>query len=263
MSLVLLIVLIALAAGTSLLFLSHRWLPALAAVQGAGFDHQLHLTLAIFGAAFLIVQIVLAILIWRFHKNKGSSGQGAYSQGRLSVELGAIVLTTGVFVGLGIKGGALSPLQPVHADSRALQVEVTGMQFQWYFRYPGRDGRFGIIRPELVDASVGNPLGLDRGDPAAKDDIVASQLVLPLNQPVEFLFRAQDVVHSFYVPAMRLQMSVVPGMTTHAALMPTQAGTFELVCNQLCGLGHYRMHGVVNVLPPEQYAKWLEQHKPK
>jgi cytochrome c oxidase subunit II len=263
MPLVLLIVLIALAAGTSLLFLSHRWLPLLAATQGAGFDHQLHLTLAIFGAAFLVVQIVLAILIWRFHRSKESSRHGAYPQGRLSVELGAIVLTTGIFVGLGIKGGALTPLQPIHADMRVLQVEVTGMQFQWYFRYPGSDGKFGITRPELVDASAGNPLGLDGNDPAAKDDIVASQLVLPLNQPVEFLFRAQDVVHSFYVPAMRLQMSVVPGMTTHAALTPTQAGTFELVCNQLCGLGHYRMHGIMNVLPQGQYAKWLEQHRLK
>src|SRR5262245_46322713 len=154
MPLLLLIVLLALAAGTSLLFLSHRWLPLLAADQGAGFDHQLHLTLAIFGAAFLIVQIALAILIWRFQRNKGSHGYGGPSQGRLSLEIGAILLTTAVFVGLGIKGGALTQPQPVRADSRALQVEVTGVQFQWYFRYPGPDGKFGITRPELVDASA-------------------------------------------------------------------------------------------------------------
>ena len=137
------------------------------------------------------------------------------------------------------------------------------MQFQWYYRYPGADGKFGQTKPDLIDASTGNPLGLDSSDPAAHDDIVAAQLILPVNRPVELVLKSQDVVHSFFLPSMRLQMNAVPGLTTHASFTPTQTGSFEVVCSQLCGIGHYRMHSSVNVLGDEQFEKWMASKERK
>lgn len=260
MPLLLFIAIIALTVVTVLLFLTRHWLPFLAASAASAFDHQLHLTLAIYGIAFIIVQLALAHLIWRSHAVRKLNGR---SHGWPAFEIVIMLLTGAVFLTLGIKGGALSVNQPKLAEPRTLQIEVTGMQFQWYYRYPGADGKFGQTKPELIDASVGNPLGLDVSDPAAHDDIVASQLVVPVNRPVELVLKSQDVVHSFFVPAMRLQMNAVPGLTTYASFTPTQPGTFEVVCSQLCGLGHYRMHGNVNVLSSEQFEKWLHSREHK
>jgi cytochrome c oxidase subunit 2 len=262
MPLLLLITIIILTLATILFFLARNWLPFLAAAAGSVFDHQLHLTLVAYGIALLVVQLALAIFIWKFRRPRTRTlTQRSY--GWPALEIIILIFTGGVFLTLGIKGGALAINQPAVRESLPLEIEVTGMQFQWYYRYPGADGKFGMTRPELVDASIGNPLGVESADPAAHDDIVAPQLVIPVNRPVDLVLKSQDVVHSFFVPTMRLQMNAVPGLTTHASFTPTQTGTFEVVCSQLCGLGHYRMHGSVNVLTAEQFEKWLasKEHK--
>lgn len=256
MPLLLVVVMIALALASVFCFIARQWLPALAASAGAAFDHQLNLTLAVFGAAFLMVQVALAALIWKA-RPPAANRRDRYSGSSPALEISALVLTSAVFLTLGIKGGALSVTQQRPGEPHALQVEVTAVQFQWYYRYAGPDGRFGITKPELVDASLGNPLGLDASDPDAKDDIVSAQLVVPMDRSLELTLKSQDVVHSFFVPTMRLQMNAVPGLITHAAFTPTQAGDFEVVCNQLCGLGHYRMRSALNVVSNEQFEKWL------
>jgi cytochrome c oxidase subunit II len=264
MPLLLLITISVLTLLTVWLFIARPWLPFLAASAGSAFDHQLHLTLAVYGIAFLMVQFALAIFVWKFRR-PNARNLNRRSYGWTAFEIAIMLLTGTVFLTLGIKGGALAISQPKLAEPRPLQIEVTGMQFQWYYRYPGPDGKFGQTRPELIDASIGNPLGLDSSDPAAHDDIVAPapQLVVPVNYPVELTLKSQDVVHSLFVPTMRLQMNAVPGMTTYASFTPTQTGTFEVVCSQLCGLGHYRMHGTLNVLSADQFQKWLaaKEHK--
>jgi cytochrome c oxidase subunit II len=262
MPLLLLIAIIILTLLTALLFVARHWLPFLAASAGSAFDHQLHLTLAIFGIAFLITQVALAILVWRSRRRRVNN-LNPRSNGWPALEIIIMFFTAAVFLILGIKGGALSMNQPRVSDPQALQIEVTGMQFQWYYRYAGADGTFGQTKPELIDASTGNPLGVDSSDSAAHDDIVASQLVVPVNRPVELVLKSQDVVHSFFVPNMRLQMNAVPGLTTYASFTPTQTGTFEVVCSQLCGLGHYRMHSTVIVLPAARFEQWLaaKEHK--
>jgi cytochrome c oxidase subunit II len=262
MAFILFITIVIVVLATAFLFLARQWLPFLAASAGSAFDHQLHLTLAIFGLAFLITQVALAILIWRSRKRRGGS-LNPRSYGWPALEIIIMVFTAGVFLILGIKGGALSINRPKVSEPDAVQVEVTGMQFQWYYRYPGADGKFGQTKPDLIDASTGNPLGVDSSDSAAHDDIVASQLVVPVNRPVELVLKSQDVVHSFFVPNMRLQMNAVPGLTTYASFTPTQAGTFEVVCSQLCGLGHYRMHGTVIVLPAARFEQWLAEKEHK
>ena len=145
-------------------------------------------------------------------------------------------------------------------DLTAMQVEVTGVQFAWYFRYPGPDAVFGITKPTLVAPGEGNPLGLDSTDPHAADDIVSSELVLPVDHQVDLRLRAQDVIHGFSVPEMRLKQNAVPGEIIHIHFTPTTPGSYAILCTQVCGLGHYRMSATLRVLTPEEFAAWLTQH---
>lgn len=236
--------------------LARHWFPILVSLQGAAVDQQLHLSLAWMGAAFVLTQAALALFIWRFHQSRKMRA-GAPNSNPL-FEFLAIVVTASAFLWLGATGGMFAS-DIGQSRPSSLQVEVTGVQFQWYFRYSGADGTFGNTRPELIDASIGNPLGRDRSDPAARDDKVESQLVLPVDREVDLVLRAQDVVHSFLIPAMRVQMNAVPGMTTHLRFTPDRPGTYEAVCSQLCGLGHYRMKAVVRVLPAAEYDQWQQE----
>ena len=142
-------------------------------------------------------------------------------------------------------------------DLTAMQVEITGVQFAWYVRYPGPDATFGVTNPRLVAPGEGNPLGLDPRDPHAADDIVSSELVLPANRQVDLRLRAEDVIHGFSVPEMRLKQNAVPGETIHLHFTPTAPGTYAILCTQVCGLGHYRMSATLRILPPDQFTAWL------
>jgi cytochrome c oxidase subunit II len=149
------------------------------------------------------------------------------------------------------------------ADLSAMQVEVTGTQFVWYFRYPGPDAAFGNTKLSLVAPAEGNPLGIDPTDRYAHDDIVTSQLVLPAGREVDLTLRAQDVIHGFSVPQMRLKQNAVPGQTTHIHFTPETPGDYAILCTQVCGLGHYRMLATMRILPPAQFATWLQSQEAK
>ena len=157
------------------------------------------------------------------------------------------------------------------ADSEALLVQVTGEQFAWNVHYAGADGIFGRTDIQLLDLQE-NPLGLDRADPAAKDDVTTlNQLNLPVNKPVIVRLRSKDVIHSFGVPEFRVKQDAVPGLTipiwfipnVTTAEMRTRTGNpefqYEIACAQLCGLGHYRMRGFVTVQTAEEFQTWLEE----
>ena len=136
-------------------------------------------------------------------------------------------------------------------------MEVTGLQFAWYFRYPGPDGKLARTKPELEDASVGNPVGIDPDDPAGKDDVVTGTMYLPVDRQAEVVLRAQDVIHSFFIPAMRFKQDAVPGLMIHMHFTPTKIGDYEIACAELCGLGHYKMHGILKVVSQADYDQWL------
>jgi cytochrome c oxidase subunit 2 len=143
----------------------------------------------------------------------------------------------------------------------ALQVEVTGLQFAWYFRYPGPDGKYAVTKPELIDASLGGEaaLGIDIADPAAADDVVTGTMVLPVDRQVNLTLRAQDVIHSFFVPEMRFKQDAVPGLRIQMHFTPTRTGTYEIACTELCGLGHYKMHATLRVVTEAEYNDWLSE----
>ena len=139
----------------------------------------------------------------------------------------------------------------------AMQVEVVGEQFQWYFRYPGADAAFGSTRPALANAAAGNPLGLDPRDSRGSDDIVSSALVLPAGREVDLRLRSLDVIHGLFIPGMRIKENTVPGLVLHVHFTPTTPGTYPILCSQVCGLGHARMQAILSVVSPAEFEAWL------
>jgi cytochrome c oxidase subunit 2 len=143
----------------------------------------------------------------------------------------------------------------------AVEIHVMAEQFAWNIHYPGRDGQFGKTKSELI--STENPIGLDKSDPNAKDDITTiNQLHVPVNKPIIVKLSSKDVIHSFFLPVARVKQDVIPGQNIPVSFEVTQTGDFEIACAQLCGLGHYRMKGFFIVQTDEEFKKWLEEQAP-
>jgi len=235
------------------------WFPAAVAANTAVLDHQFSVALWLLGALFVAGQLLLAVLLFR-----GRSGRSAaYSQGSWRFEISWTILIAALFFWFNIAGARVwSEIKIRHAASDSIQVEVTGVQFQWYFRYPGPDATWGHVDAQkFARANEGNPLGIDPDDPAARDDIVSASLVLPVNHDIDLTLRAQDVIHSVFIPAMRFKQDAVPGIYIHAHLRPLQTGTFEIACSQLCGLSKYRMGAAVKIVTDEEFKQWLKAHE--
>ena len=143
--------------------------------------------------------------------------------------------------------------------SDLIPIEVTGNQFVFNFRYSGPDGKFGKLDPRQISASTGNPLGIDANDPAGKDDIVVPTLTVPVDHQIQLLIRSQDVIHNFYVRELRIQQDALPGMVIPLHFTANKIGQYEIVCTQLCGLGHSRMHSYLNVVSDADYETFLKQ----
>lgn len=259
MSLALRIALIVITLACVVLFVVHPWwFPAGASALAPPLDREFRITFWLIGILFVAAQILLAVFLVRSRR-----AGGAPSRGNWRWEAAWTVGIAAIFFWFHASGGHLwHAMSHGSRNPGKLRVEVTGAQFQWYFRYPGADNIFGRVNAQkFARPDEGNPLGLDPGDAAGRDDIVSSTLVLPVNQPVELELRAQDVIHSIFIPAMRLKQDAVPGMDIHTQVTPTSTGTYELVCSQLCGLGHYRMKAVVRVVTEEEFKQWLNSRE--
>ena len=149
-----------------------------------------------------------------------------------------------------------------------MPVRVVGEQFAWNVHYPGRDGKFG--RTDINMVAADNPLGLDRRDPDAKDDITTiNQLNLPVDRPILVHLTSKDVIHSFGLYEFRVKQDAVPGLSIPVWFIPnvttndmrTKLGKpnfdYEITCSQLCGLGHFRMRGFVTVQSATDFAAWM------
>jgi len=142
------------------------------------------------------------------------------------------------------------------ATEGAVVVRVVAEQFAWSFHYPGADGEFGETSIDLVTAD--NPLGLDRSSPFGRDDLVVpGELHLPVGRPVVIQLSSKDVIHSFGIPAMRVKQDAIPGLLSPVWFTPTETGRFDIACSQLCGLGHYRMRGILAVEPEQEFEAFL------
>jgi cytochrome c oxidase subunit 2 len=243
-------------------------LPVDASAHGPTLDAHLLLNLwialGLLALAHTVLVAGLALRRSRAPQSTASESEAAANRRLWRIELLPLAALTLLFAFLTLRAERLwAATRYTGADLTAMQVEVTGVQFAWYFRYAGADGLFGMTDPTHVAPAEGNPLGLDPTDPHAADDIVSSELVLPVGRQIDLRLRAQDVIHGFSVPAMRLKQNAVPGQTIHIHFTPTTPGTYAILCTQVCGLGHYRMSATLRVVTPDDFAAWLAQHTPK
>lgn len=223
-------------------------------------DHQYSMTLWVTGVVFVLSQLGLAYAVVRFRDH----GQKAhFTRGNNTMEWLWTSATIILFVGLGLLGRkAWADVRFTEAAPDAIQIEVTANQFVFNFRYPGADGKFGRLDPKLISASTGNAVGIDPNDPAGNDDIVVPTLTVPVNREIDLEIKSQDVIHNFFVRELRLQQDAVPGLVVPLHFTANAIGQYEIVCTQLCGLGHYRMRSVLNVVSYDDYQKFLKEQAP-
>ena len=237
------------------------WLPPVASKHGAGIDAMLTYLLVAVGLIFLSGHIVLGVLVWRAGPRARVLHRLASprTEWLLSGILGLTVVGVGEVGVIAIGIPVWNEYFAAEPPPGALMVEVTGQQFMWNVRYPGDDGMFGRTDVRLVN-DQSNPIGLDRTDPAGADDIVLqNELGVAVDRPVRVRLRSKDVIHSFFVPHLRIKQDAVPGMMPEILFVPTREGTFEIACTELCGLGHYRMQGFLYVLSEAEFGQWLQQ----
>jgi cytochrome c oxidase subunit II len=256
--------------------LRNMGLPELASEQGGRIDEMiahLHFSmLAMFvgwGAFFLYL-----VIRYRSGRNPKASYQGV--KGAIPMIFVALAFVEEMILLFGSSiplFAARNAGPPKGAET--VVVEVVAEQFAWNFHYPGPDGVFGRTDPKIIDSQT-NPLGLDPNDPGGKDDIITTnQLHLPLGKYAVLHVTSKDVIHSFYLPEMRVKQDVIPGMmfpvwfkpTVSTAQMRERKGNpqfnYEVGCAQLCGLGHARMRGYLTIDTPEEFQAWLVEHTPK
>lgn len=242
------------------ILLSVPWMPPDGAQHGPALDRLLGMNLAILFGLFVISQILMAVGILRRKPRKDTAAYRATWSRILTSSL--IIAFCALYAWMGVTAQALWEISRLQqAAPTALQVEVVGEQFAWYFRYPGPDNKFGPTRTSLIDAAAGNPLGVVRSDPAGKDDIVSGMLVLPAGQQVDLHLRSLDVIHGFFVPGMRIKLNAVPGQVLHLHFTPQKLGDYPILCSQVCGIGHQRMQTMLRVVTPAHFEQWITERE--
>jgi len=256
------VVVAAIALVSAALFALHVWwLPVDISAHGSRIDHELNQTMVAAGVLFVVAQLALAAFAWRFGPGPAARVVKTFPGGATPMVVFAVVLVGIEILSLILVGSKVwAGIYQTPADPTSLQIEVQGEQFAFYFRYPGTDGRFGAMHPELTNDATQNFFGLDlANDTTARDDIVVASLTIPVNRPILLMLHAKDVGHAFYVPELRIQQDIVPGMVVPLHFTATKTGKFEIVCTQLCGLGHYNMRAYVEVMPDQQFDQWLKE----
>jgi cytochrome c oxidase subunit 2 len=236
------------------------WLPPDISTTGPAVDHQLEETLIGTGVLFLAGQLLLGYFTWTARDPKSKDKIKTFPGGATPLVTAAILVVgievlTLTFVGS--KVWAAIYLAP--PDPQSIHIDVQAEQFAFYFRYAGPDGQFGAVHPDKIDDGSGNYFGLDpANDVAARDDIVVGSLVVPVNRPIALTLHSKDVGHSFYVRELRVQQDFVPGLDIPLHFTATKVGKYEIVCTQLCGLGHYNMKAYLEVMGEPDYEQWLK-----
>jgi cytochrome c oxidase subunit 2 len=238
-------------------FLSPWWWTPIASNWGY-IDDTIVITFWITGVVFTAVLLFMAYCVFRFRHREGRRAMYEPENKRLEWWL---AIVTGVGVAAMLAPGLLVWHQFVTVPAEASEIEVVGQQWQWGFRLPGKDGRLGTA--DTRNISPDNPLGLNPNDANGQDDVVieADDLHLPVGKPVKVLLRSIDVLHDFYVPEFRAKMDMIPGAVTYFWFTPTRTGTFEILCAELCGVGHAHMRGRVVVEEERDYQAWLQQQR--
>jgi cytochrome c oxidase subunit 2 len=219
-------------------------------------DQTVNVTFWVTGIVFIVVNSFMAWCVVRYRHRKGKNEKAAYEPENKKLEWWLTIVTSVGIAAMLAPGLAVWAKFVTPPDDVSI-VEVVGQQWAWSYRFPGRDGELGASDMKLV--TVDNPLGVDPKDPKGADDVIVSnpELHLPVGKSVKFLLRAKDVNHQYAVPQFRVKMDMVPGMVTHFWLTPTRTGSFDALCEQLCGVAHFAMRGRVVVDEETKFQEWL------
>lgn len=248
-------VLIAIVIASVLFHFASPWVATSLASNWQSMDDTLAITLAVTGLFFVVINLFVAYTLLRYRHRDGS--RAAYEPENRRLERWLIGITTVGIASL-LAPGLFVYAKYIHPPQEAIVLEVLGLQWQWYYRFPGVDGQLGRTDARFVSAA--NPFGLNPGDPAGQDDFLVSgtEVHLPLNKPVRVLLRSHDVLHDFFVPPFRARMNIVPGQVSTFWFTPTVTGRYEAMCAQLCGIGHPNMRGYVVVEGEAAFQAWLK-----
>ncbi len=250
------IVLIILVVGSVVFHLMSPWYFTEIASNWGMIDNTVTITFWVCGIVFVALNLFMAYAIIKYRHRDGLKAKYDPENKKLEWWL-TIVTSIGVIAmlapGLFVWG------QFVGVPEDADVVEVVGQQWQWSFRYPGKDGKLGTVDNHNV--TIDNPFGMNPDDPQGQDDILidTNQFRLPLDRPVKLVIRSKDVLHNFTVPQFRVKMDLVPGMVPYLWLTPTRTGTFDILCEELCGIAHHAMRGKVIVEEEQAFNAWLNE----
>jgi len=245
-------------------------LPEAASEHGKKIDSMFNITLIITTIVFIATHIALFTFAY-LYRNTGKRKAYYYPHNNLLEQIWtfvpALVLTVLVLMGFLTWRSIFYKIED--PSNKPLSVEITSSQFAFAIRYPGVDGVVGIKNYKLIDGN--NPLGVDLKDKNALDDLVADELVIPINKPVRMILTSKDVLHSFYMPHFRVQLNTVPGMTSFFEFTPTISTAdmkvktndpkfdYLILCAKICGAGHYNMQRKVRVVSQEEYDAWIKE----
>jgi cytochrome c oxidase subunit 2 len=205
------------------------WFPEDAAGASEQVDDLYDVLLIASVPIFVLVMTIAIYCVFRFRAKPGDMGDGAPIHGNTRLEIFWVTVPFVLVTALAIYGWVV--LNDLEAkEPNELEVRVTGQQFTWSFEYP-------------------------------QERVKSTELVLPAGRPVHFRVRSKDVIHSFWVPQFRLKTDAVPGMTTRLRLTPEQVGRYEVVCAELCGIGHSTMRQFVRVIEPADFDAWLSKQR--
>ena len=248
------IVLLVLVLGTVVFHFLSPWYFTPIASNWTSMDDTVTLTFVMTGLGFVLINLFIAYCVIKFRNKDGRRAE--YEPESVKMETWLTILTT-VAIAAMLAPGLLIWGEVVTPPDDAAEVEVLARQWNWSYRLPGEDGQLGAVA--VSHTTTDNPLGIDPSDPFGQDDIVIYDPVLHLqaDQAVTFLLRSNDVLHNFTVPQFRVKMDFVPGQVSYIWAEPEVEGSDDLLCEDLCGVGHYAMRGRVIVDGEEAYAAWL------
>jgi cytochrome c oxidase subunit 2 len=234
-------------------------LPPNASEHGYQIDHIIEFSHWFMGALFLGWSVFFIYVLLRFRKGKHpvADHEGVKSGISTHLEFAVVLIEAVLLIGFAVPLWA-KRVNQFPDDKDAIIVHAVGQQFSWNYHLPGPDGQFG--RRDVALLSNSNQIGLDYNDPAAKDDIVTqAELHVPVGRPVIIELSSKDVIHNFCLPHMRMAQDAIPGQIIPMWFKPIKKGSYEVVCGQLCGLGHYSMKGMLVVDDPPEYQAWLAE----
>jgi cytochrome c oxidase subunit 2 len=251
------VVLILLVVGTIVFHFLSPWTFTPLASNWSQIDDTINITFVVTGIVFVAVNLFMAYAVIKYRAKEGSRATYDPENKKLETIL-TIVTTVGVVAmltpGLFVWG------EFVNVPEDAIEIEAIGQQWHWTYRLPGEDGEFGNV--SSAHMTNDNPFGMDPDDPLGQDDVLIynPEVHIPINVPLKVNLRSKDVLHDFAVAEFRVKMDLVPGMETYLWFEPTKLGSYEVLCEELCGIAHHTMRGSVVVEEQADFDSWVATH---